>query len=50
MRGSVHNQEFRTYEITADGVELGKSLRAYEGIITGMPNLRLLPLARKDST
>jgi circadian clock protein KaiC len=50
MRGSTHNQEFRTYEITADGVELGESLRSYEGIITGMPNLRLLPLARKDST
>jgi len=49
MRGSSHSWEFRMYEITADGVELGESLRAYEGIITGMPNLRLLAPPRKVS-
>jgi DNA-binding MarR family transcriptional regulator len=37
MRGSAHSREFRTYEITATGVQLGESLRDYDGIISGMP-------------
>ena len=41
MRGSSHNREFRTYEITATGVQLGESLRDYDGIITGMPTRQL---------
>jgi circadian clock protein KaiC len=42
MRGSTHSREFRTYEITASGVQLGESLRDYQGIITGMPMRPLL--------
>jgi circadian clock protein KaiC len=41
MRGSTHSREFRTYEITATGVELRESLREYDGIITGMPTRQL---------
>jgi len=37
MRGSAHSREFRTYEITATGVQLRESLREYDSIITGMP-------------
>ncbi|MEP6573138.1 MAG: ATPase domain-containing protein [Gemmatimonadota bacterium] len=40
MRGSQHSREFRTYEITAAGVEMGDSLREYDGIITGVPTLQ----------
>src|ERR1044072_2599749 len=41
MRGSNHTREFRTYEITATGVELRESLRDYDDIITGMPKRQL---------
>ena len=41
MRGSLHSKEFRTYEITASGVQLRESLRDYDGIITGMPTRQL---------
>ena len=41
MRGSSHSREFRTYEITATGVQLRESLRDYDGIITGMPTRQL---------
>jgi len=41
MRGSTHSREFRTYEITATGVQLHESLRDYDGIITGMPTRQL---------
>ncbi len=46
MRGSGHSRDFRTYELTATGVQLGESLRDYDGIITGMPTrqLRVPPL------
>ena len=37
MRGSAHSREFRTYDLTATGVQLGGSLRDFDGIITGMP-------------
>jgi circadian clock protein KaiC len=37
MRGSAHSREFRSYELTASGVQLGESLREYDGIISGMP-------------
>ncbi|HUG27992.1 MAG TPA: ATPase domain-containing protein [Gemmatimonadales bacterium] len=37
MRGSDHSREFRTYEIGENGVNLRASLRAYDGILTGMP-------------
>jgi circadian clock protein KaiC len=41
MRGSTHSRAFRTYDITATGVQLGESLRDYDGIITGMPTRQL---------
>lgn len=41
MRGSTHSREFRTYELTARGVQLRESLRDYDGIITGMPTRQL---------
>ena len=41
MRGSAHSREFRTYEITATGVQLRESLREYDSIITGMPKRQL---------
>jgi circadian clock protein KaiC len=41
MRGSSHSREFRTYEITASGVQLRESLRDYDGVITGMPTRQL---------
>ena len=41
MRGSSHSREFRTYEITATGVQLRESLREYDSIITGMPKRQL---------
>ncbi|HEV8196088.1 MAG TPA: ATPase domain-containing protein [Gemmatimonadales bacterium] len=41
MRGSPHSLEFRTYQITSTGVNLGESLRDYDGVITGMPTRQL---------
>jgi circadian clock protein KaiC len=41
MRGSIHSRDFRTYDITATGVQLRESLRDYDGIITGMPTRQL---------
>lgn len=41
MRGSIHSREFRTYELTATGVQLKESLRDYDGIISGMPTRQL---------
>lgn len=43
MRGSKHSHEIRTYEVTSKGIELGKDLREYDGVITGTPRLRALP-------
>jgi circadian clock protein KaiC len=39
-RGSAHSEQFRAYEITAGGVVVGESLRAYDGISTGVPTRR----------
>lgn len=44
MRGSDHSREFRTYEVTAKGAVIGGPLRNYHGIITGVPDLRLVPI------
>ncbi len=41
MRGSDHSHEIRTYEITARGVIVGGPLKEYDGIITGIPSLRM---------
>jgi circadian clock protein KaiC len=52
MRGSSHSREFRTYELTATGVQLGESLRDYDGVISGMPTrqLRVPPPAHPGLT
>jgi circadian clock protein KaiC len=47
MRGSDHSHEFRTYEITAQGVVVGGALTEYDGILTGVPILRRKPAAAK---
>ncbi len=41
MRGSSHSREFRAYELTPAGVQLGESLRDYDGITTGMPKRKV---------
>jgi circadian clock protein KaiC len=40
MRGSAHSHDFREYHITAQGMVVGESLRAYRGILTGFPERR----------
>jgi len=47
VRGSDHSHEFRTYEITANGVVVGGPLKEYDGIITGVPTLRGKPTPAK---
>lgn len=37
MRGSHHAHDFRTYQMSARGIQLRDSLRDYDGILTGMP-------------
>ena len=49
VRGSDHSHEFRTYEITANGVVVGGPLKQYDGIITGVPTLRGKPIRAKRS-
>jgi circadian clock protein KaiC len=41
MRGSEHNHEFRTYDITSNGAVVGGPLKNFKGIITGVPELEL---------
>ena len=40
MRGSEHSREFRSYDITANGVLMRDSLRAFDGIMSGSPTRR----------
>jgi circadian clock protein KaiC len=49
MRGSDHSHEFRTYEVTANGVVVGGALTEYDGIITGVPTLRPKPIRTRRS-
>lgn len=37
MRGGNHSKEIREYDITSDGVVIGKRLQGYRGLITGVP-------------
>jgi circadian clock protein KaiC len=39
MRGSGHSVEFREYDITNNGPVIGRNLKAYHGITTGVPEL-----------
>jgi circadian clock protein KaiC len=47
MRGSEHSHEFRRYEVTSKGVVVGDSLKEYDGLITGVPTLRVKPAKAK---
>ena len=40
MRGSDHSRDLRAYQVTSHGLEMGETLHAYRGIITGVPELR----------
>lgn len=46
MRGSVHSQELRTYEISGDGAVVGGAIADYEGIMTGSPTRALRTAVR----
>lgn len=48
MRGSDHTHEFRSYEVTAQGVVVGDSLTEYDGLITGVPTLRAKAGAKRN--
>ena len=50
MRGSNHSHEFRTYEVTANGVIVGPPLTEYDGILSGSPTLRPKPAKAKRAT
>jgi circadian clock protein KaiC len=49
MRGSNHSHEFRIYEVTTKGVIVGDSLTEYDGIITGVPTLRVNPVTQNKN-
>jgi circadian clock protein KaiC len=37
VRGSAHSKELRAFEITSDGIVMGKTFAGYEGLLTGHP-------------
>jgi len=39
MRGSQHSKDFRQYEVTGAGIEIGEDLSGFEGSISGAPAL-----------
>ena len=39
MRGSDHSKDFRGYEITSEGIVIGRVLDEYRGIIRGVPEV-----------
>jgi circadian clock protein KaiC len=47
VRGSAHSKELRSFEITEDGIVIGKSLRNYEGLLTGSPDAAVLAAKRE---
>jgi circadian clock protein KaiC len=48
VRGSAHSDELREFDITDDGIVIGKPVRDYEGLLTGHPTRTSAagPLAR----
>jgi circadian clock protein KaiC len=38
MRGASHSKDIREYEITSKGLEIGKRLKGYDHLVTGIPN------------
>jgi circadian clock protein KaiC len=43
VRGSAHSKDLRTFEITEQGIVMGETLGAYEGLLTG--STKLIPSA-----
>jgi circadian clock protein KaiC len=41
VRGSAHSKDLRAFEITDQGIVMGETLRGYEGLLTGSPELSL---------
>jgi circadian clock protein KaiC len=39
VRGSMHSKDMRSFEITEDGIVMGKRLGSYHGLLTGSPEL-----------
>ena len=39
VRGSAHSKDLRAFEITKDGIVIGKTLGNYEGLLSGRPDL-----------
>jgi len=39
VRGSAHSKDLRAFEITEDGIVMGKKLGSYDGLLTGNPEL-----------
>ena len=39
VRGSAHSKDLRAFEITDQGIVMGETLRGYEGLLTGSPEL-----------
>jgi circadian clock protein KaiC len=37
VRGSAHSKEIRLFDITSDGIAIGKDLSCFSGILTGSP-------------
>jgi circadian clock protein KaiC len=37
VRGSAHSDELREFEITDEGIVIGKPVRDYEGLLSGRP-------------
>ena len=44
VRGSAHSKDLRAFEITDEGIVVGETLGAYDGLLTGTPELN--PTAR----
>ena len=39
VRGSAHSKDLRAFEVTEKGIVMGETLSAYEGLLTGSPDL-----------
>lgn len=48
MRGGKHSKKIREYEITPNGIVIGRHLKDYRGLITGVPE-RISPDARETA-
>jgi circadian clock protein KaiC len=43
VRGSAHSDDLRTFEITDDGIVVGKALGNYGGLLSGRPSVATAP-------